>query len=480
MGKKIKRGYTAVLILYIVFVIFFMWLAHDQITYTSDNYVYIGKEIDHNTDEMLDGDWLEQSCYIHGSYVSGVTIYFQTYGRSDLEGAFIVKAFGENMEQPLAQAEIAAEDIVDASWNEVRFPERICAEELPNGRLTLQISNKGGVAGKTVTICYSSKKENPEDTFILRGQDIVNCAASIQTIECSLSAYRNIYLPVLLVGLFILVFYGARMIWAEKNGKKNLGVYFARVFDRYSFLMDQLVSRDFKTKYKRSVLGVLWSLLNPLLTMCVQYVVFSSIFRFQIPNYAVYLLTGIILYNGFSDTTTQAMSSITGNVSLITKVYVPKYIYPVSKVFSCCINILLSLIPLFLVSVFTGIRIQWSILLLPYVLICYIIFMIGMSFILSTAMVFFRDMQFLWGVLTMMWMYATPIMYPLDQLPIWMQRLEIVNPLYHYITFFRTILIDGVSPEPVAYLYCLVFALAFFLGGAWIFKKMQDKFVLYI
>ena len=113
-------------------------------------------------------------------------------------------------------------------------------------------------------------------------------------------------------------------------------------FSRYRFLIQQLVSRDFKTKYKRSVLGIVWSFLNPLLTMLVQYVVFSTLFKSSIPHYPAYLLSGIVLFNFFSETTTVGMTSITANAPLITKVYVPKYIYPLTRMLSSTINVALS------------------------------------------------------------------------------------------------------------------------------------------
>ncbi len=252
-------------------------------------------------------------------------------------------------------------------------------------------------------------------------------------------------------------------------------------YRRYQFLIKQLVSRDFKTKYKRSVLGVLWSFLNPLLTMSVQYLVFSRLFRFEIENYAVYLLTGIVFFNAFNDATSQAMNAIVGNASLITKVYVPKYIYPVSRVLSCCINLLFSLIPLILVALITGITPHFSWLLLPFVLLLGILFFVGVALALSALLVFFRDVQFLWGVFTMIWMYATPIIYPISTLEgSILYHLQKLNPLYHYIYFFRTILIDGVSPEPLSYLACILCAALALLVGGLIFKKTQDRFVLFI
>lgn len=196
---------------------------------------------------------------------------------------------------------------------------------------------------------------------------------------------------------------------AATKGKLLLVWLMHGVWCRYGFLIKQLVSRDFKTKYKRSVLGYLWSFLNPLMTMMVQYIVFSQLFRSNIENFPVYLLSGIVLFSFFTESVGQGLTAILANASLITKVYVPKYIYPVTKVVSSSINLFISLIPLMIVVLLTGQRITKAILLIPFPLICLLIFCIGMTFMLCTSEVFFRDTQYLWGVATLAWNYATSI-----------------------------------------------------------------------
>lgn len=228
------------------------------------------------------------------------------------------------------------------------------------------------------------------------------------------------------------------------------------------------------------MLGIVWSFLNPLLTMLVQYVVFSTIFKSDIPNFPVYLLTGIVLFNFFSEACSMGITSILGNASLITKVYVPKYIYPVTRVLSSGINMLFSLVPLLLMIFLTKTALTPAILLLPFALACLICFCTGMVLVLSAAMVFFRDTQFLWNVLSMIWMYATPIFYPESIIPARFLTIYKLNPLYHFIRFARTVIMDGVSPEPKAYLICFVFAVGSLIIGGLIFRKAQDKFVLYL
>ncbi|MBR3016915.1 MAG: ABC transporter permease [Clostridia bacterium] len=252
------------------------------------------------------------------------------------------------------------------------------------------------------------------------------------------------------------------------------------LFTRYQLLFRQLVSRDFKAKYKRSALGLIWSFLNPLLTMIVQYIVFSTLFQSDIENFPVYLLIGIVFFNYFSEAVSMGMTSITGNAALIKKVYVPKYIFPISRVISSLINFLLALIPLLLVMVVTGTVFRVFLLLLVFDILCLTGFCMGMGLILSTAMTFFQDTQFLWGVVSMIWMYFTPLFYPESIIPANIIGIYRMNPLYQFVTFARTCIIQGVSPEPMMYLHCIVSAVVVILLGAMIFKKNQDRFILYL
>ena len=175
-----------------------------------------------------------------------------------------------------------------------------------------------------------------------------------------------------------------------------------------------------------------------------------------------------------------ALTSILGNASLITKVYVPKYVYPLTRVMSSVINLGISLIPLVLVCVFTGVQFHRSAILAFYFWLCLILFTYGLSLLLSAAMVFFRDMQFLWNVLSMIWMYATPIFYPESILPENFRFVLAINPLYYFIQNTRLCILDGLSPEPTAYLQCMLIALGMLLVGSLVFRKSQDRFILYL
>ncbi len=281
-------------------------------------------------------------------------------------------------------------------------------------------------------------------------------------------------------GMVLIAAFIAVVWFRVRRGKRSYIVNAVAALEKYRFLIHQLVSRDFKTKYKRSILGIFWSFLNPLLTMLVQYFVFSTIFKSDISNFAAYLIIGTVMFNFFSEASGMALGSIIGNAGLITKVYMPKYIYPLTRVMSSVVNLSISLIPLVIVCAVTGIRFQKSALLALYFMACLVVFSLGLGLLLSTSMVFFRDTQFLWGVFSMMWMYATPIFYPETILPKNLQFVLQINPLYHFLKGARLCILDGLSPEPIVYVHCFIIAFGMLLVGALVFRKNQDKFVLYL
>ena len=249
---------------------------------------------------------------------------------------------------------------------------------------------------------------------------------------------------------------------------------------KYRFLLEQLVSRDFKTRYKRSVLGVLWSMLNPLLTMSVQYLIFANLFRWDIDNYAVYLLIGTVTFNFFQEATQGALVSVTGGASLITKVYVPTYVFPVSKVLSACINWCFSTLALLLIVVIQGIPFNLFYVVLPFAYLTLILFSCGIGMILAALMVYFRDVQFLYNVLIVLWMYMTPLFYPVSIIPEkWMAAYSL-NPMYQYVTFFRTVMLDGAMPSAGQFGFCLGYAVLAMVLGFFVFRSLKKEFVLHV
>lgn len=253
-------------------------------------------------------------------------------------------------------------------------------------------------------------------------------------------------------------------------------------FQKYKFLLQQLVSRDFKVKYKRSVLGILWSLLYPIMMMIVMAIVFSNVFKFSTPgvNYLVYLLTGLTFFNYFSEASNLAMSSVVANFGLINKIYIPKYIFPLSKCLFVGINFLLTLIPLYLVIFFTGTGINVYHLLLPFSFLCLFLFTVGMGFLLSTISVFLRDMFYIYGIIITIWTYLTPVMYDINMIDSQLQFFMKCNPLYQYINFARTIILYHQCPTVDQFLMCLISSLIVLFLGIFVFKKNQDKFIYYV
>lgn len=253
--------------------------------------------------------------------------------------------------------------------------------------------------------------------------------------------------------------------------------------EKYRFLIKQLVSRDFKVKYKRSALGVAWSLLYPLLTTGVMAIVFSNVFKFTTPgvSYIAYLMSGLVIFNYFSEASNLSMSSVVANFSLINKVYMPKYVFPLTKCLFCGINFLLTLIPLYLVIIFTGTGLCWQHIFLPYVYVCLFFFTLGIGLILSAVSVFMRDMFYIYGVLISLWMYLTPIMYDISIItnPVFIFILKL-NPLYQFISFSRMIILYHLTPVLTQWIACGVSSLVFLVIGYFVFCKNQDKFVYYI
>jgi len=251
---------------------------------------------------------------------------------------------------------------------------------------------------------------------------------------------------------------------------------------KYSFLLQQLVSRDFKVKYKRSILGIVWSLLYPILTMVVMAIVFSNIFKFSTPgvSYLAYLLSGLVMFNYFSEATNLSMSSVIANFPLINKIYMPKYIFPLSKCLFVGINFLLTLIPLYIVLFATGTGVNIYHVFLPYAFLCLFMFTLGVGLILATVSVFLRDMIYIYGIVIMMWTYLTPIMYDIKMISANLQPFLKLNPMYHYINFVREIVLYGRIPQPFTWTVCIISAVVVLIIGLIVFKKNQDKFIYYV
>lgn len=262
---------------------------------------------------------------------------------------------------------------------------------------------------------------------------------------------------------------------------------FLKVFSKFQRflafdeLLKQLIIRDVKLKYRRSYLGYLWSILNPLILMMVLVAVFSNLFRFDIPNFPLYMIAGQTIFSFMVEATNMSVYSIIGNATLLKKTYVPRYIFTVSKVGSSLVNLLFSLGALLLVMFYTQAEFSWNLLFFPVIILQVFIFSLGLGLYLSAATVFFRDIQYLWGVFVTMWMYLTPLFYPASIIPEEYQSLyQAANPMYWYVEQFRYIVLYAKFPNTDSILIGSCTAFLVFVLGAWYFNKKQDEFILYI
>lgn len=258
-------------------------------------------------------------------------------------------------------------------------------------------------------------------------------------------------------------------------------IQWMRNFLKYKDLFAQLVVRDIKLKYRRSFLGYFWSVLNPLFTMIIMWVVFSNLFRFDIQYFPVYLLTGQILFGFMTEATNASIVSIIGNAALLKKTYIPKYIFTLSRVTSSLVNLLLSMIALIIVTLITGVPLTWRMLWFIFPILQLYFFCVGLGLFLAQGSVFFRDLQYIWGVIITAWMYITPIFYPISIMPEQLQTLiKFCNPMYAYIAQFRDSILYGVPSGPNLYIAGIGWALIMMTAGIWRFVKNQDRFILYI
>jgi ABC-2 type transport system permease protein len=250
----------------------------------------------------------------------------------------------------------------------------------------------------------------------------------------------------------------------------------AEIF-RYRDLVIQIVRRDLLTRYKRSVLGVAWTMLNPLGMMIVLSIAFSSAFGIKQEGYAAYVLSGLIAWNFFSQTTNAATSHLVWGGSLLRRIYVPRTVFAVAAVGTGLINLLLSVLPLLLVMLVTRITIKPTVVLLPLPIIFLALFSLGMGLLVSSIAVFFADVAEMYQIVLTAWMYLTPIIYPESMLPeiyrVWIARL---NPMYHLVELFRMPVFDGVVPPLPEVLISAGVSIAVLIIGWIIFTRRADEF----
>lgn len=249
---------------------------------------------------------------------------------------------------------------------------------------------------------------------------------------------------------------------------------------RHQFLFEELVKRDFTKKYKRTILGMAWSIISPLVNLLIMWLVFNNFFGNNVDHYAIYLFSGQLVYSYFTDATNLGMNSLVGNAGIFTKVNVPKYLFLFSQNVSSLINFGLTLIIYFIFVAIDGIPFTWKFILLIYPIICLVIFNLGMGLILSALMVFFRDMQYLWGILTQLLMWMSAIFYTIDNYTYQAQCAFLANPIYLYIRYFRKIVIDGTVPTIQFHLLAAADAAIVLAIGCYMYKKYNHEFLYYV
>jgi ABC-2 type transport system permease protein len=249
---------------------------------------------------------------------------------------------------------------------------------------------------------------------------------------------------------------------------------------KYRDLVRTLVARELKVRYRRSAIGFLWTMLQPLLTMLVMELVFSSLFRSQLPNYPIYALAGILFWNFFSQSIVASMNSLRGNAQLLQKLPVPKAVFPIATVISGVVNLLFALVPLFVLLLVTGHPLTPSLLFLPVSILIAALFTLGAGLLLSPLAVFFSDVVELIGVMLTLLMYLTPVIYPQEIVPQRMRWVVRFNPIRSILEVFRDPIYHNKVP-PLSHLSVsigiAVIALAL---GAWLFRRSSDRIPFYI
>ncbi len=250
--------------------------------------------------------------------------------------------------------------------------------------------------------------------------------------------------------------------------------------EKHSFLFEELVKRDFKKKYKRTILGMGWSMLMPLLTLFVMKVVFEQFFGRNTPHYTTYLFCGLLVFNWFSESSNAGMRSLYNNAGIFSKVNVPKYLFLFAGNVQTLINFALTLIVFAFFCLLDHVTFGWHFLMLVYPIMTLLVFNIGVGMILSALYIFFRDMDYLWSVAVQLLMYGSAIFYQVDKMSPELQQIFRFNPVYRHIAYVREIVLGGVIPSLSTHLTLAGFAAVAFLVGAFMYKRYNTRFLYYV
>ncbi len=442
-----------------------------MISYTEE---YSGTETTQITPNLVNNVSVVQKFITHADFIDGLVLRFATFNNTLRDGNIVISLQDEKS-NVLYEKEIPATDLKDNEDLQINFESKISV--LRGSTLSLEVKEVDNTDGNTATLWMGAKQE--ECKLYINNEETDGTLYFIPLSIRDGHYTRNFWIA---FGIFEILFI---VICLRQRKKDESGIRTGlnecvHIFKNYRFLLSQLIGRDFAVKYRRSYLGIIWVILNPLLTMIVLSAVFAFIFRFNIANFPVYLILGQVIFNFYSEATQISTTTITGSGQMIKKIYIPKYIFPLSKTMFSFFNFALSFIPVLLVVLYYKIPITLNILYLPLLLVFYFCFVLGISFILSAMQVFMRDTQYLYGIFLTLLGYTTPIFYSVDSMSPLLQRIMLLNPLYHYMTVLRTILLYGMAPTVQEMSVCIFLGVLFLGIGLSYFFKRQKKFILYI
>lgn len=246
------------------------------------------------------------------------------------------------------------------------------------------------------------------------------------------------------------------------------------------FLFEELVKRDFKRKYKGSVLGVAWSVLSPLLMLAVMRFIFTNFFGRTVQHYTTYLFAGLLVFEFFSDSASAGMRSLVGNAGIFTKVNVPKYLFLFSRNMQSLLNFLITLLVFFAFCAIDGVPFTWRFALLVYPIVTLALFNLGLGFILSALFVFFRDLEYLWSIATRMVMWGSAIFYTTETFSPEMKFVFRCNPVYDHIDYVRQVVLDGVVPGWELHAILAGMSLAVLAVGMGLYKRYNTEFLYHV
>lgn len=475
MGKTVWKRYLLPLLIFLAAAAVFFWIVRESWTWTALKADAVSRA---GMAENVGGETeATQRISVLADQFQGISL--DLYVENPEQTGKIAVVFQNEAGEQIGRIEKGYDTLVQDGMNDFLLEEPLT--DLNGKAIDLRIHTDGGIRlgyGHSVSAGkLEVEVETPELLFV--GSEAMDGSLRLKQIgRIRLTAAERFWPTVfILCGIMLVILIGINA--GRRKGKKGLLQRAGDFICRYRYLLKQLVLRDFKIKYKASVLGVFWSFLNPLLMTLVYHLVFSNLFSSQ-ENFVVYLMTGTVLFNYVSESTTLGLNAIVGNAGLITKVYIPKFIYPLSKVLSSAINLVISMIPMMVLMLLTHLPFTKGLLLLPILVFLLILFCTGLSCILSTCMVFFRDTQFLWAVLLLMWNFLSPVFYPESIIPASIIGIYRMNPLYQYMTFMRSIVLYGTAPDPGCFGYCLAASLASLGIGLLIFRKYQNRFATYL